>query len=347
MKRALVILGLLILLAGAASAQVPDLTGFQDTFAAFAAGMADTLPATAAAAGLSWSPAYIGQLPHFGVGLSVGAFTIPYATVQPLLAGLDIALPTELQFVQTFGLPIPAVALDARLGGILFPFDVGFKVGFIPEALRDKLGDVNADYLLLGGDIRLPLLKGDGPLPSISISGGYTYMRANVGVPDIVGAGDYALPLGGMPGFPLVYTLIFQDPDLEFAWDTHTFVGKLQASMDLLVFTPHVGLGFAYGISHAGGGLNAPILLDDGATTEPLEQSDIDYIEQTLKDNGQPVPENLSMSGVLVSSAANGPSFWVYGGTAINIFVLKVDLSAMYNFLSGAYGGAVNVRIQL
>jgi len=36
----------------------------------------------------------------------------------------------------------------------------------------------------------------------------------------------------------------------------------------------------------------------------------------------------------------------VYGGTAFNIFFVKLDLSAMYNIVNGGYGGAVNVRIQ-
>jgi hypothetical protein len=58
---------------------------------------------------------------------------------------------------------------------------------------------------------------------------------------------------------------------------------------------------------------------------------------------GYPTP---SASGFEVSSAANGWSFWVFGGTAINIFFVKIDLSAMYNFLNGDYGGSVNVRLQ-
>jgi hypothetical protein len=47
-----------------------------------------------------------------------------------------------------------------------------------------------------------------------------------------------------------------------------------------------------------------------------------------------------------VLSKANGWSFWVYGGTAINIFFIKVDLSAMYNFLNGDYGLSANLRVQ-
>jgi hypothetical protein len=87
-------------------------------------------------------------------------------------------------------------------------------------------------------------------------------------------------------------------------------------------------------------------LYNDGTGDAPITQSQIDALTAALAAMGQPVPD-LTSDSILVSSDANGFSFWVYGGTAINIFILKVDLSAMYNLLSKSYGGAVNVRIQL
>ena len=67
-------------------------------------------------------------------------------------------------------------------------------------------------------------------------------------------------------------------------------------------------------------------------------------VQNAFASYGYPVP---TATGIEVVSDANGWSFWVFGGTAINIFFVKVDLSAMYNFLNGDYGGSVNVRLQL
>lgn len=343
MKRTLVVLAMILTITIGAGAQTLDYNTFADAFQDFSDEIANTLPATAGVAGLSWSPAYIGQFPHFGVGLSLGASTIPYDFIDPMIDQLGLTLPGEFDHFEKWGLPVPAAALDARLGGVGIPFDVGFKIGFVPDSLREKLGKVNLDYTLVGGDVRIPLLKEHGFVPSLSIGAGYTFMRGNVGVPDITG-GDYEIvtpaelpaPYGGE-------TLTVMAPELAFTWETHTIVAKLQASKNLLVFTPHLGLGAAYGISEAGGGLSSDVTFTGGDISDPAVQQEL---KDALAAAGYTVPD-LDSDGILISSGANGYSFWVYGGTAINILILKIDLSAMYNFLSKSYGGAVNVRVQL
>ena len=169
MKRVLIILGLILCLTVGLSAQTLDYASFAAAFQGFADDVASTLPATAAVAGLGWSPAYIGQFPHFGVGMSLGASTIPFAKIEPLVDDLGITLPSEFDYFEKWGVPIPALALDARVGGFLFPFDVGFKIGFVPDKLKENLGRVNLDYLLVGGDVRVPLVKEKGFIPAISV----------------------------------------------------------------------------------------------------------------------------------------------------------------------------------
>lgn len=339
MKRVLLVLALIVTVTIGVSAL--DYATFADAFQDFADEVANTLPATAGVAGLSWSPAYIGQFPHFGAGVSLGASTIPYDFIDPLVTQLGVKLPPEFEYLEQWGLPIPAAALDARVGGIFFPFDVGFKIGFVPDQMREKLGKVNLDYLLVGGDVRIPLLKDRGLVPALSISGGYTFMRGNVGVPDIMDSGDYVIDT-----LPVPYdtaTITVTAPELTFTWQTHTMVAKLQASKNLLIFTPHLGLGAAYGVSEAGGGLSSEVT---GTNIDINDPAEVQALKDALALAGLPVPD-LDSTSILVKSSANGYSFWVYGGTAINILFIKIDLSAMYNIVNGGYGGAVNVRIQL
>lgn len=339
MKRVLIVLALIVTVTIGLSAL--DYATFADAFQDFAGEVANTLPATAGVAGLSWSPAYIGQFPHFGVGVSLGATTIPYDFIDPLVTQLGVTLPSEFDYLEKWGLPIPAAALDARLGGFFFPFDVGFKIGFVPDKLREKLGKVNLDYLLVGGDVRIPLLKDRGFVPALSISGGYTFMRGNVGIPDIMNSGNYVIDT--LPAPYDTASITVTAPELAFTWQTHTMVAKLQASKNLLIFTPHLGLGAAYGVSEAGGGLSSEVT---GTNIDVSDPAEVQALKDALNLAGLPVPD-LDSDSILVKSSANGYSFWVYGGTAINILFVKIDLSAMYNLVNGGYGGAVNVRIQL
>jgi hypothetical protein len=336
MKRVLIVLGILLFAAAGLSAQI-DYTVFGDAFEDFASEISTTLPSTAAVAGLNWSPAYIGAFPHFGVGASIGAFTIPYDFVKPLINELQVSLPSEFDYVEKWGMPIPAIALDARIGGFALPFDIGLKFGYLPDSLRDKMSRINADYLLAGGDVRFRVVDGRGLLPTVSVGGGYTYLEGNIGIPDLAGSTTIDLP-APLSGDSITIT----SPELTFALQTSTFVGKVQASWNLAILTPHLGIGAAYGLSTAGGGLASEILYNGVAIT-PLQ---IQEVKDAFAAAGYPLDE-LDQTSILISSDADGYSFWVYGGTAINIFFIKVDLSAMYNLVSKSYGGAVNVRFQL
>ena len=338
MKRVLIVLGILLFAAAGLSAQTYD--EFESYFQAFADEVANSLPITASVGG-NWSPAHIGQFPHFGIGVSLGGMFLPYEAVEPVVSNLGLSVPSKLE---TYGVPFPAIALDARLGGFILPFDIGVKFGFIPEDAKEMFSDnVTADYMLAGADVRLRLTEGKGFLPTISAGAGYNFMRGTMGIADVssgetinieavMGAAGYSTGGGE------IYELIISDPDLVFNWDTHTIQAKAQASWDLSILTPHLGFGAAHGFSTAGGGLFSSLSFNTNtAVTFSQLQSAFDGL-------GYPIP---TAEGLEISSDANGWSFWVYGGTAINIVFLSIDLSAMYNFLSGAYGASANVRIQI
>ena len=334
MKKLLLVFGLILLLSTGVGAQTLY-EDFEAGFQQFAADVANSIPVTAAMSGLSWSPAYIGQFPRFGVGLSFGAMLVPFDSIKPIVDELGVSVPAP---VQTYGLPFPALAVDARLGGIGFPFDVGLKFGIIPEKAKSYLSDnVTTDYLLAGGDIRVPVIKGRLVVPTVSLGAGYTFLRGQIGITDVGSSQtiDITAPMDAA-GYGIDHELTINSPDLAFSWDTHTVSAKAQASWKFLLFTPHLGLGAAYGISNAGAGLVGDVTYTGS--------EDLATVQQVFADAGYTVP---TAGSVEIASEANGFSAWVYGGTAINIFFVKVDLSAMYNFLSGAYGGAVNVRIQL
>ncbi len=320
----------------------------KSSFKNFAEAVAPVLPFNAAI-GLNWSDAYIGQLlavpPHFGVGISAGVTTIPFKSMDAVFSKFSITLPKEFDFIEKYGLPFPAYTADVRIGGFILPFDIGLKFGYLPPEVVKEL-PVKVNYLFFGGDVRFAVLKERFFIPAVSIGAGYSFLKGGVGVPGLLG-GNIALTNFTVTN-PIdkttttTYDLSLQDPSLNFDWQTQVIDFKLQASKNLFIITPYAGLGASYGISSAGGGLTTKLLLN-GTEITPAQ---IQEIEDAFKLAGEPVPD-LSAGGILVSNAVQGFSVRAYGGVSLNLLILKLDFTGMYNFTGNTYGATVNLRLQL
>jgi hypothetical protein len=344
MKR---LLSVSLLLCVAFSAFTLDyMTELKPAFDTFAQDVADVLPFNASI-GLGWSDAYVGQFPHFGVGVTVGATTIPFESVKTVLDAFSITLPAQFSYVQRHGFPVPAYTIDARIGGFAIPFDVGVKIGYVPPDTMRKMGlPLSLDYLLAGADVRFALLKDKGFRPALSLGAGYTFMKGSLSVPGLLSGpltiGNFRVP-DGSGGFT-THTLSLTDPALNLCWDTNVIDLKVELSKTLLIFTPYLGAGALLAVgSHAGGGVQSSLLLDGSAPT----QTQIDEVIQAFTATGQ-TPPDLSTSGIIVQKAA--PVGWagrVFGGFSVNLLVLKLDLGALYSFPGGSYGASANLRLQL
>jgi hypothetical protein len=300
--------------------------GFQD----FADGLAGALPLSAAV-GLNWSDAYIGSLPHLGVAVTVGAATMPwdaFAKVESML-GSDIA--GKYPQIKDFGAPVPAIAVEGRIGGLLLPFDVGVKVGFLPADAQLLLpSGVTAEYLMFGGDVRYALIKGGALLPRLSVGAGYTYLKGSLTYADVLnGPQDFAV---GPEQIRL------SNPDVKFEWEASVIDLKAQLSKDLVLFTPYAGVGASLAVTSAGGGLDAKVTQTSGADLTPGQIANIEAFTGESFNPSQ---------GFFVSSEANGWSFRAFGGVSVNVLMLKLDLTAMVNLVTGTYGGSISGRFQI
>ncbi len=322
------------------------MTELKPAFDDFAQDMADVLPFNAVI-GLGWSDAYIGQFPRFGVGVTVGATTIPFESVKTVLDAFSITLPAQFSYVQQCGFPVPAYTIEARIGGFAIPFDIGLKVGYVPDDLMRQMGlSLSLQYLLAGADVRFAILRDKGLLPALSLGAGYSFMKGSLSVPGLMSGdidiGNFQVP-DGSGGFT-THSLRLTDPSLNLSWDTNVIDVKAELSKTLLIFTPYLGAGVMFAVgSHAGGGVRSSLLLDDSTPT----QSQIDEIIQAFIDAGQ-TPPDLSTTGIIVQKAA--PVGWagrVFGGFSVNLLVLRLDLGAQYSFPGGSYGASANLRVQL
>jgi hypothetical protein len=330
MKRFAIVL-VALLAASAAFGGTFTFTQFQNAFQGFANGAASALPLESSV-GLNWSDAYIGQFPHFGIGVTAGAATIPFAAINGVINTFGGSIPSNVSFLSSVGIPFPAYTVDARIGGFILPFDIGVKVGYLPSGSLSGVG-FSVDYLMVGADVRYGLLKDSGLTPGLSIGVGYTYMRGNVAVPGVLPSTVInTVSFGGSN-----HTIGFTSPDLNFFWNTSVIDAKVQLSKELFILTPYIGLGASYGISNAGGGMKASMQVDGGNAT----QSQLDQINSAFGTS-----YTLQDQGFGVFGAASGFSARAFGGFSFNLFILKIGVGAEYEFLSGSFAGMANVRLQ-
>lgn len=340
MKR-IVLISMMALAAAGAWAQ--DLGTFQTGFETFATDMAATLSYNATI-GNNWSDAYIGQLPHFGVGLAVGFTAVPAASVESFMqTALNQPLPDALKQV---GLPIPAAAVSVKIGGIILPFDVGVKAMILPPQATSALSaqGIAADYKLFGGNVRIGLVKEGLLFPDVSFGAGYNRLMGSVNVPLSVPDQTYT--------FTAItdQSLRVSDPDLQLDWTTDSFDFTLQVSKKVLFLRPFAGLGYSMGSSTVGGGLAAKMYYDDDTTTSGDEvlvtSAEVAAIKQALADASQPVPD-ISADGFLFSATNADPVLRVYGGLSLNLFFLNLDLQGIYVPKTKGLGANAMIRVQL
>jgi hypothetical protein len=338
MKRILnktIILAIGLMLVGGAAFGV-DFTTLQGDFKTFSDDVAEALP-QASTTGLTWSDARVRGFPHFGVGLSFGAVMMPDKAFTDLADGLGVELPSAM--VTDLGVPFPSYAIDGRVGIPLLPFDVGAKLGLLTPGMSESLGgDTAADYMLAGFDIRYPILKGRLLMPAVSVSAGYNYLSGGI-TTTVSGAGDLVAISGNTSDSTLnsmLDEITLADPKLRFAWKTHSLDFKVQASKNLLIFTPYAGGAYTYGWSNAGGGISADIGYGSYSASE---------LEDALDAAGYEA--DVSGESFAILSGANGGSVRAFGGFSVNLLILKLDLNGQYNFTTQSLGGGINARIQL
>lgn len=341
---------LLVLMSGLAAAQTVDYSTFEDSFESFATDVASSLPLNSSI-GNTTPDAYIGKLlsapPRFSIGLTTGASTIPYETIETAMNDLNLDTGQINQF-SGIGVPLPAYTVDVRLGGFVLPFDVGLKVGGVP---RTDFGvmPTEVEYLLAGADVRYAVIEENAVLPNLSIGAGYNFLSGQIFVPNVVNAGYQVDIPDGSGG--IQSSLRLSDPDLTFNWQTSVVDFKVQASKKFLVVTPYAGFGTSVGLSSAGGGLFSKLQYDpDGpgaAGYSDVTRGDISDIEDDFNSVGIDPPDIDPEEGISIGSDVNGWAFRAFGGVGFNILALRLDVGVGYDILGRNVLGSVSGRFQL
>ncbi len=128
-----------------------------------------------------WASAYIGQLldlpPHLGGGISLGMAQLKTDGIATVMKEMGLTYDVKNLF-------LPTLTFDARIGGLLIPFDLGVHGMMIKNPLEFNIQETffSIDYGTVGADIRFPLIKQNAALPNLSLGVGYAYSKGNAGI---------------------------------------------------------------------------------------------------------------------------------------------------------------------
>jgi hypothetical protein len=290
--------------------------------------------------GLYWSDAYIKNFPHFGVGASIGYTTIDTKSVETVFAQFNRSLPA---FLSGFGgFPIPGYTVEGRLGGFSLPFDMGFKVGYLPMAPGEL---ERFDYLLIGGDVRYAILQETDTRPAISFGMGYNYLSGALGVDKgatrrftYVNPGELPHDPGDDPDNPIPppdpLWLELKAPSVTLFWATSSLDFKAQISKNFAGVTPYLGIGASTGWSKAGYEVNAKVT----DNRDNLKNNPGFFSEYGI--------DEIDGNGFSSEVSINRWSGRLFGGVSFTIVSCKLDLTALWNFYDNRYGVSLGVRYQ-
>ena len=315
-----------------AFSQIINVLQLQKNFEELSEELASSLPFNSSM-GLTWADAYIGKMfpsliPHFGAGLSLGLTTIEKREIKNLINYLGFEIPGDAN-----KLFIPAYALETRLGGLFFPFDLGFKFGYISH-MEFPSNNVDVESLLAGGDIRFAIIDGKSSrvLPNISLGVGFNYLKGGIGTMPAI---SNTISFGNQ-------NLSIENPGVKLIWENFSLDLKIQISKSILLFTPYLGAGASYAWSSAEYLINAKVTLNGS----PISDLSMEYIKNFLLLAGIN-NMNVSVTGISSSIEKSALNTRLFGGVSINLLVLKLDLTALYSFIENNYGVSLGIRFQL
>ena len=189
----------------------------------FTGTIADYIPDTAAQQNI-WADAYIGKVfpsfpPHFGAGFSVGGSLIQ----SDFIAKAFSAMGSPIDINNIF---LPTVTVDARVGGLFLPFDIGVHAMKLdPIDLNAGPLGFKAGFMTYGADLRYCVLEPNLILPAISVGASFTHSE-----------GSFAMNAS--------------NTNTEIKYDTNIFAFTAQISKSILIATPFVGARAVYQVGN-------------------------------------------------------------------------------------------------
>lgn len=259
-----------------------------------------------------YAEAWIGKIfPgfHFGAGVNAGVSALDVSTLKDAALALGVDDVKDINDTLVF----PTITVDARLGGIILPFDIGVTAMSIDTSKMDSvdkaIDPVAIDFFTLGADIRYAIFQGGFMRPKWSVGAGFYYTKGGVDVDD-----DTA------------------KASLDFK--STTFMVNTQASIKLLCLVPFIGGRALFSKTSVDWKVNA-----DWASIIAKEGDNYyEGVADALKWGILPSSFSGSSSGFSVYPQ-------VFGGIGLDLLFLNLTVSGSYDIASKIPSAAVSVRV--
>ena len=261
-----------------------------------------------------WANSWIGSIlpkPNFGFGINTGVSKLDVSPLVDVIKTFDennedSGLPETLVW--------PTITADFRVGGFMFPFDLGFTVMSFDSDTIGSIGNAidpaYFDFFMIGGDVRYALLQGGLMRPKVSVGLGLYHTSGDFGVED-------------------------DGSSAELDFSSTSLVLSAQASIKLLFFVPFAGTKVMFTKSNVDWKVKANwssiLNTNDSKIQEAVEYG---FLPSTF-------------TGGSDSGFFNHIRPVIFGGFAFDLFVLDITFSGSYDFISDIPSGAVSIRLAL
>lgn len=290
-------------------------TGLDD----FTFSLIKTAPSTVSHQNM-WASGYIGQLldlpPHLGGGISFGMAQLKTDGLATVFKEMGLTYDVKNLF-------LPTLTFDARIGGLLIPFDLGVHGMMIKNPLEFNVKDTifSIDYGTVGADVRIPLIKEEGALPNLSIGAGYAYSKGNAGIN--VKEGTACVSAG---------------------YESQILQATLQLSKKILIVEPFVGLRGTLSSNKRNWSWNY-----DG--TKALDDAKIKELEAVPGALDALKAENKFDSGDWSGFAFNkeDPNYTaqIFAGIGIDfLFIAQGTLNVSFDLVNQIWAGGLSLRVK-
>ena len=210
-----------------------------------------------------WPDAYIGKVfpgfpPHLGGGVTAGFATVKTTALKDAIKEMEDALSVKFPTLPDTFL-FPTITIDAKVGGLFLPFDIGLSIMKIPNLSLSKLGaPVTVDFFTVGGSFRYAILQGNVVLPQLSIGLGGYYSKGYINV----GATD--------------------DSYINTNFDSKIFFLETQLSEQFLFVTPFIGLRLAVSQANVSWDIKAASYTLAGGASYDFSENFADSMQPSL-----------------------------------------------------------------
>ena len=264
-----------------------------------------------------WASGYIGQLldlpPHFGGGISMGMAQLKTDGIATVLKEMGLNYDVKNLF-------LPTLTFDARVGGLLIPFDLGVHGMMIKNPLEFNIQETffSIDYGTVGADIRIPLIKQESILPNLSLGFGYAYSKGNAGI-----------------------SVQEETANISAGYESQILQATFQISKKIAIIEPFAGVRATLSSNKRNWTWNydGTKLLDD-QTKEQLSEE-----EQNLLKLGNSF-DSGDWSGFAINKEDPNYTAQIFAGIGFDfLFILQGTLNVSFDVVNQIWAGGLSLRV--